>query len=66
MKMHGLKYKLSQAEPNFARSYIKKYIGQRESACLYICAGRICFPLRRPLSVALLLLSHVFELGKFF
>ena len=24
------------------------------------------FPLRRPLSVALLLLSHVFELGKFF
>ena len=24
------------------------------------------FPLRRPLSVALLLLSHVFKLGKFF
>ena len=24
------------------------------------------FPLRRPISVALLLLSHVFELGKFF
>ena len=33
--------------------------------CIF-ARGEFVFPLRRPISVVRLLLSHVFELGKFF
>ena len=43
------------------------HIGLEEMYKLYFCKWKlICIPLRRPISVALLSLSHIFELGQSF
>ena len=38
-------------------------LAERKCSSLYFARGEFVSPLRRPISVALLLLSHVFEYG---